>query len=305
MFGSDNVKVDLVDGSRIESSARTLLGDGIDDLTLLGQSSIRGDGNELSNMLLGNQGDNWMFGNDGEDTLVGGEGNDSLFGNTQNDSVTGGAGEDWLHGGQHADWIDGGTDPDTLWGGQGNDTMLGGDGRDSMYGNHGDDSMLGGAGDDSLHGGRDNDWIDGSAGVDTIQGGSGNDTLIGGDGDDVLNGNAGIDLLSGGTGYDIFDFDVVSDAGIGAGNRDVISGGFDNPGALAGDQIDVSDIALFYFRGESGFSGTGQAELRAGSGVNQAIVQGDVDGNGLADFEIVIEDILASALSADDFLGLA
>lgn len=304
-FDDENVKVDLIDGSRVESSARTMLGDGARDLTLLGQSSIRGDGNWMDNALTGNSGGNWMFGKQGADTMVGGEGNDSLFGNQQEDSLSGGPGADWLHGGQHDDFVEGNEDPDTLWGGAGSDTLAGGDGQDSMYGNYDDDSMIGGGGDDSMHGGRDNDWLDGGAGADTMEGGSGSDTLLGGDGNDILIGNAGADLLNGGNGNDVFELGSAADAMTGAAGRDTITGGFDNPGAALGDRIDVSDLGAFFFLGENEFLGAGRSELRIGAGSNQALVQGDLDGDGLADFEVSIENLFASSLTGDDFIGLA
>ena len=296
LFGSDNVKVDLVNGTRIESSADATLGDGVLDLTLLGQSSTEGVGNALGNTLVGSSGDNRMWGKGGGDSLSGGQGNDELFGNVGDDFIEGGAGDDLLHGGKDNDWVDGLEHADTLKGGLGSDTLEGGADNDLLYGNFDNDSLMGESGADYLHGGKDDDWLDG---------GSGTDTLIGGQGEDTLNGGSGADRLTGGGGNDVFDFRSISDSAAGHGNRDVIAGGFDSPGAGAGDLIDVSDIGLFVFLGEGAFSGTGWSELRvAAAGTDDAIVQGDVDGNSVADFEIIIEDCLANTFGAEDFVGL-
>jgi Ca2+-binding RTX toxin-like protein len=340
LFGSDNVKVDLIDGQHFAVSADATLGNGAVDLTLLGQASVDGVGNWLHNTILGNSGDNFLWGNGGDDTLDGGAGNDSINGGTGvdivyggngddvakgnqgDDVIHGGAGNDWIYGGKDRDFIDGNGDDDIVYGGLGNDTlhgglgsdtMRGGSDHDSLKGNTGNDSLVGGAGDDWMHGGQHNDWLDGGDGADDIIGGKGSDVLFGGDGNDTLSGGSatdmlagglGLDILKGGDGNDVFDYDAISDSPAGAGNRDVIVGGFDNPGLLPGDHIDVSDIGLFAFLAGSAFSGGSQSELRLQSGPDQTIVQGDVDGDGLVDFEIVIEQISASSMGAEDFLGL-
>lgn len=61
-FATENVKVDLVDGDTVLSSADIMLGTGAVDLRLLGQSSIDGTGNNIDNMMIGNLGDNRLFG---------------------------------------------------------------------------------------------------------------------------------------------------------------------------------------------------------------------------------------------------
>jgi len=68
--------------------------------------------------------------------------------------------------------------------------------------------------------------------------------------------------------------------------------------------IDVADIGLFVFLGSANFSVHGEAELRVTDEGGNALVQGDLDGDGLADFEIVVENVLASSFGADDFFGL-
>lgn len=303
-FGSQNVKVDLVDGDTILSSVDTTLGSGAVNLGLLGQFSTSGDGNGLANRIEGNNGQNMLKGYAGNDTLTGEGGNDAIFGNPGDDFIWGGSGGDWLHGGKDDDWLDGESGDDTVFGGLGQDSLQGGDDADRVFGNHGDDSLVGGGGNDWLHGGKDNDTVDGGTGDDSVFGGVGNDVLSGGEGADLITGNAGRDVLDGGPGNDVFDYNAVLDSAAGATTRDVIVGGFDNPGPASGDQIDVSDIAIFAFLGTGSFSAGGHAELRLEAGAGQAIIQGDTDGNGFADLEIVIEDVLAQAFTADDFIGL-
>lgn len=150
-------------------------------------------------------------------------------------------------------------------------------------------------GDDWMHGGKD---------ADTLNGGAGNDTIIGGSGSDYLSGGPGVDWLKGAAGNDVFDFDAISDSPVGSTNRDVIVGGFDNPGTLGGDLIDFSDLGVFVFLAGNEFSDVGRSEVRIESGINQAVVQGDVDGDGVVDFELAIEGIMAGFMSADDILGV-
>lgn len=94
-LGSDNVKVDLVNGRRIESSVDTVLvGRGARDLTLLGSFATDGTGNRFANRLTGNAGRNTLKGLGRNDNLIGGSGNDVLIGGTGKDRLTGGSGRD-------------------------------------------------------------------------------------------------------------------------------------------------------------------------------------------------------------------
>ena len=145
---------------------------------------------------------------------------------------------------------------------------------------------------DVLAGGGGHDDIAARDGDDLLSGGDGNDSLSGGDGKDTLIGGAGQDLLTGGGGADRYRFDAVTDSAVGA-TRDVIadfrfSGGdridlrlIDADTLTAGDQA-------FAWIGDAAFSGVaGQLRFAAG------IVQGDVNGDGTADFEIGLTGITA------------
>ncbi|HEX2727096.1 MAG TPA: calcium-binding protein, partial [Beijerinckiaceae bacterium] len=96
----------------------------------------------------------------------------------------------------------------------------------------------------------------------------------------------GRDQMVGSAGADVFDFNALADSVVGA-NRDVVY--FEH---AEGDKIDVSNIdanaavggnQAFAFIGGAGFSGAA-GQLRFSGGV----LQGDVNGDGNADFEVRI-----------------
>ena len=129
--------------------------------------------------------------------------------------------------------------------------------------------------------GDGNDTIIGSPGPDRLYGGRGDDHIDGGSGNDILVGGPGLNTLFGGRGSDIFRFYEASDA-----HGDKIM----DFGRL--DRIDLSRIDAdmsspgnqsFHFIGQTDFS-TSARELRFA----ESKVQGDVTGNGQADFEILI-----------------
>jgi hypothetical protein len=143
-----------------------------------------------------------------------------------------------------------------------------------------------------IHGGF---TIANSVTIENARGGSGNDTLIGNDAANVLTGGLGKDALTGGAGADVFAYDTLADSGAGSG-RDVISD-FDQ----GSDLIDLSDLALSTFIGDARFSGTA-GEVRAVSFDGTTIIEGDSNGDRVADFQIELADALA--LTVDDFVGL-
>jgi VCBS repeat-containing protein len=122
-----------------------------------------------------------------------------------------------------------------------------------------------------------------------VFGGAGNDVITGSDGDDILTGWAGADSLTGGLGHDIFRYNLASDSAAAA--HDTIQD------FTLGDIIDLSRIdANPGQNGDQGFSLIGNAafghhvgELRyENAGVNNWTVQGDIDGDGVADFQISV-----------------
>ncbi len=172
---------------------------------------MRGNGNNVANVVFGNATKNILAGNGGNDKLNGGGGADQL---------AGGAGNDILNGG---------TGADKLAGGDGHDIYIVDDSGDEIaetITNVIDEVMsfapnfllpinteylhlmnlakngTGNSSDNKIIGNNSNNILDGASGKDSIDGAEGNDTLIGGSGDDVLSGGKGQDILSGGAGND-------------------------------------------------------------------------------------------------------
>jgi Ca2+-binding RTX toxin-like protein len=161
-------------------------------------------------------------------------------------------------------------------------------------------TALGGAGTDNMVGSGVADTLDGGADADRIAGGLGNDGLSGGDGNDILIGGRGKDILDGDGGADVFDFNSKSDSLKGSLKDTVFFG--------AGDTIDLGTIDAAKGRGFNGNQDfewvdddnlgakfTGEAgELRFSKGV----LSGDINGDGVADFEIKI----VGSLTAEDVI---
>ncbi len=137
--------------------------------------------------------------------------------------------------------------------------------------------------------------------IENAIGGSARDLLWGNDvanrlegrgGNDVLNGFKGADILIGGAGIDFFQFSTLNDLGntivdFAPGDKIDVSK-FDTDPAAAGNQA-------FAFIGAAAFSNVA-GQLRYANG----LLEGDVDGNGLADFSVIIAN--AAPLTSGDFL---
>jgi len=138
---------------------------------------------------------------------------------------------------------------------------------------------------DRFDGGQGADYISGGNGSDVLEGGSGKDTLIGGNGDDILRG---------GTGADTFMFLTAAEA---SASGDLVDRITDFQSGQ--DKIDLS---AFMHGGQ--FNGT--APLVAGQGPQvsydraNAMLLGDVNGDGVADFRIYLNT--APTVVASDFL---
>jgi len=225
-------------------------------------------------------------------TLVGSGLDDDFVGTRFDDVMSRLVGDDLLHG-------RGGDD--NLRGGVGTDLLKGGTGNDRLWGGGADDLMRGGQGDDRLYGGKGNDILNGGLGLDLMVGGAGDDLLRGKDGDDTLNGGLGRDRMTGGTGADTFVFNAVDESGLTKATRDVIRDF--NQGD--GDVVDLSGIdagtgdQAFRFVGTSGFSSV-VGEVRFFQTASNTIVQGDVDGDGIEDFEILLNGLIN--LTSVDFV---
>ncbi|MDX2308035.1 MAG: calcium-binding protein [Hyphomicrobium sp.] len=222
-------------------------------------------------------------------------GSDSYLGGAASETIEAGAGDDKVYGKAGNDFIDGGAGNDQLSGGDGCDTICGGNGDDDIYGGNGDDLARGGAGDDLVCGNAGVDTLDGGDGNDRLAGGDGGDKMYGGNGCDVLTGGAGKDYLFGNSGRDVFKFDSIHDTGCNAAKRDVIvdfekkTDKIDLCGIDANECVDGNQSFKFIWGND--FSGYG-GEVRYryvdayGTANDRTIVEGDVNGDKKADFQI-------------------
>ena len=154
-----------------------------------------------------------------------------------------------------------------------------------VNGQTGDDTIIGGSAGDSLNGDGGNDVITGGAGADSLTGGPGSDILTGGLGADRFVWSALGDF--GPAGLE----DVVQDFSRASGDKLVLNSIDANP-LRGGDQA-------FSFLGTGAFTGKpGQLDY-AVSGAD-VIVYGDINGDGVADFQFRVAAI--SSLQASDFV---
>ncbi len=151
-------------------------------------------------------------------------------------------------------------------------------------------------GDDTISGGRGND---------KLLGGGGNDVLVGRIGNDVLYGGRGKDVMTGGDGADRFVFKTLLDSQPGRASSDVVRDfdarddkiivqSIDASPSLAGDQS-------FTFIGIEAFSGeAGELHVTYGKHQRLTIVEGDINGDRKADFQIELTGF--HKLHAEDFV---
>jgi Ca2+-binding RTX toxin-like protein len=136
--------------------------------------------------------------------------------------------------------------------------------------------------------------VAGGAAADTITGGAGNDTLIGG---------LGADDLKGGLGNDSFRYRSVAESTV-ANSDEILD-------FRSGDRIDLTLVdansaatndQAFTFIGSGAFTNVA-GQLRAvETSANQWTVSADVDGDGHADFQILVTVTDGHALVPADFL---
>lgn len=229
------------------------------------------------------------------------------------ENIIGTGGNDVISGDSRDNVIDGGTGGrDLLNGGAGNDTLsyanavvedgvvinllnnrTGGDatgdiisGFENLIGSSGDDTLTGSSQVNRIDGGAGDDRVDGGAGNDDLSGGAGDDFVLGGTGNDRINGGLGSDRLQGGSGNNVFVFDAIDPEAIDQildyqRGRDRID--------LSGIDANASTTAndAFVFIGSAAF-GNVAGQLRFADN----ILSGDVNGDGVADFSIQINQPL-------------
>ncbi|WP_137177419.1 cadherin-like domain-containing protein [Roseomonas sp. AR75] len=271
-----------------------------------------------------------LTGNTLANTIIGNIGNDSLDGGAGNDILNGGAGNDVLTGGPGVDRLIGGANDDTYFVGTGDvvveqpgggfDTVhvvegvthtlraevealvLAGAGVRTGNGNAGDNTIQGNAINNVLSGLDGADTIDGEGGNDMLLGGNGADLLRGGAGVDVLIGNAGRDTLVGGSEADQFRFQSLADSTVAAPDlvQDFTYTTTERD-RIALREIDANSLVGgrqgFAFIGGNEFAGVA-GQLRVESiGAGAFLAEGDVDGDGVADFAIEIRTAATTPVS--------
>jgi serralysin len=286
----------------------------VEDLVLVeGSAALIGKGNASGNDITGNSGANRLYGYDGNDSLDGGGGDDYLLGGDGNDTLIGGTGYDRMYGNAGDDTYivndasdyayenagDGndrviasinhtlranveelelaGTSDLRGYGNGLNNLILGNSGANLLYGRDGDDHLVGNGGADILYGETGDDHLDGGSGLDRFYGGSGSDEFIFGNGD-----FAG---MTSSTADRIHDFAQA--------DGDIIRlDGVDANSGVGGDQG-------FAFIGSNAFSHTA-GELRYAQISGNTYVQGDTNGDGVADFWIRLDGL--HTMAGGDFI---
>ena len=94
-----NVKLDLVSGTTFYTSGSVALGNGVNNVLLLGVGALNASGNAAGNALTGNAAANVLLGYGGADVLIGAAGVDTMKGGMANDRLNGGKGADVMNGG--------------------------------------------------------------------------------------------------------------------------------------------------------------------------------------------------------------
>ena len=295
-------------------------------------------GNELNNTIQAGLGSNEIDGGEGTaDTVSYQYASGAVTVSLTSGTATKGSVGDTLAnlenviGSSYADNVIGNVGSNVLNGGEGADTMAGAGGADTYYVDNGDDIVSENAsqGTDkvysylsaytltanvengtlrtsnggSLTGNALNNTLNGSDFNDSLSGEAGNDTLIGNAGNDTLTGSAGADTLTGDDGADIFDFNALSELGLGSGTWDVIT-----DFATGTDRIDLSTMdanavlagdQAFSFIGASAFSTTDATAQLHFDAVNH-ILYGSTNADASAEFAIVLTGV--NSLTSSDFM---
>jgi serralysin len=261
-----------------------------------------------------NNGNRW-------DKVLGEDGNDTFNISTNLSKYYGGDGNDTFNSVGFENYINGGSGVDTVsYLRQDNDPDLSGFGVsidladetaytggnrvevllsiENAKGTSFADDVLGDNGNNSLWGMNGADIVDGRGGNDKLYGGNGNDDLYGGGSADKLIGGRGNDFLWGGTGADHFIFESIQDSVVGS-KRDVIKDFYRSEN----DKIDLSAIDAVKGGGDDAFDFIGTQAFHDVAGelrFKNGLLQGDVDGDGKADFEVRVADF--NTMNNGDFI---
>ncbi|MDR6293465.1 MULTISPECIES: calcium-binding protein [Inquilinus] len=271
--GAAGVSVNLTTGVGVGGEAQ---GD-----VISGVENVQGTSG-YNDVLIGSADANILSGYGGGDTLDGQAGNDTLNGMDGNDILRGGVG---------ADHIDGGAGIDTAMYSESASAVLINLAAGTAAGGNATGDVL--VSVENLYGSSFNDALLGDGGANTLVGNAGNDVLAGLGGQDILAGGAGADrFVYGSVGQSLVaSADRITDFSHAQGDRiDLV--GIDANTTVAGDQA-------FNFIGAGAFTHHA-GELHATVSGGFTVVSGDVNGDAVADFAIVLTG--AMALVAADFM---
>lgn len=296
-----------------------------------GSDTLGGDA--FANTLSGYAGNDVLKGGGGADALLGGAGIDTvdyrdkttpvvltLTGGATSNVTIGGVVEDTInsievvYGGGAGDTVTGDTAANAFRGGAGVDRFNGAGGVDSidfrdksvavqlaLNGATTVTAIIGGVAEDQV---RNVEIVYGGLANDVLVGDGLNNQLFGGAGVDTLRGGLGADELTGGAGVDVFVFNSLAESTVAAGGRDTIRD------FTAG----TDDIRLTLMDADTGRAGdqaftlgalaagqAGRLAVTPGGAANVWIVQGDVNGDGAADFAITVMATSTTPLTTGDF----
>lgn len=250
------------------------------------------NGTAKANVLAGTAFDDVINGLGGRDTLTGGFGDDTLNGGGDRDAMTGGAGNDTYH-------VDNAYDTVTELVNEGTDTVIGS--IQTTLGANVENGAITGSNNIRLSGNALDNVLTGNAGNNKLEGFGGDDTIDGGAGVDTILGGLGLDRMTGGAGADKFVFQALAETGVG-GLRDVITDFEHLTDKIVLNAIDANELRganqAFAFIGGAAF-GNVAGQLRAFVDGGNTIVAGDTNGDGIADFEIMV--VGTPVLTSADF----
>lgn len=294
--GSPEVRIDLAGNIiRITGTGHHDTVEDVENVVIDGAAGAWVNGTDDANDLQGNIGNDDLLGGDGDDTLMGGDGDDRL---------DGGAGGAMIDGGEGRDTVSYESATRSVRVDLQNDALMFNDAVGDTFVNV-----------EVFQTGNNVDQLRGDAGANELYTGGLSDRLYGRAGDDMLFGETGADAFYGGTGADVmtagddigrtdrFIYFNIVESGVGAGNRDVITDFVSGEDRIEISRFDADTTQgfkqRFDFIADVAFSNVaGQLRYEQTGGVT--IVQADVDGDSVADFEIELTGVMDLQLS--DFL---
>lgn len=254
-------------------------------------------------------------GTSGADVLDGTSGDDVINGFEDDDTLNGLDGNDLLNGGLGGDAMDGGAGIDTATYADATGRVIADLQNQSagyIFGEAIGDSYVS---VENLIGSDFNDQLRGDSGSNVLTSGRFSDRLYGRAGDDFLYAEIGGDALYGGTGVDVmtggddnqrdrFIYFNTNESGVGSGNRDIITDFTSGEDRIEISRFDANSVGgggndVFDFIADAAFSNTA-GELRYEKSGGITVVQADMDGDGISDFEIELTGEMD--LIAADFL---